>query len=77
MNIEERTVNMLLTEKHLSRQKQLIMPQPERLHKVKKSMGAIRHVLGERKREKLAQHALKMAAREESEKGLASEETKP
>lgn len=42
--------NMLLTEEQLSRRKQLIFPQPGRLQKVAKSMGAIRHVLGERKR---------------------------
>lgn len=43
--------NMLLTEQQLSRRKGLVFPQPERMHKVRKSMGAIRHVLGERKRE--------------------------
>jgi predicted nucleic acid-binding OB-fold protein len=45
---------MLLTEIHLSRLNNLRMPQPDRLRKVKKSMGAIRHVLGERKRAKIA-----------------------
>ena len=45
---------MLLTEQQLSRRKQIIFPQPERLHKVRKSMGAIRQVLGERKRERIA-----------------------
>lgn len=49
---------MLLTEKQLSRRKGIIFPQPERFKKVQKSMGAIRHVLGERKREKLASLAL-------------------
>ena len=44
---------MLLTEQQLSRRKQIIFPQPERLKKVRKSMGAIRHVLGERKRERI------------------------
>jgi large subunit ribosomal protein L47 len=48
--------NMLLTEQQLSRRKQLPFPQPERLTKVQKSMGAIRQVLGERKREKVAAH---------------------
>jgi Mitochondrial 39-S ribosomal protein L47 (MRP-L47) len=48
--------NMLLTEQQLSRRKQLSFPQPERLTKVQKSMGAIKQVLGERKREKVAAH---------------------
>ena len=34
------------------------MVQPERRKKVRKSMGAIKHVLGERKREKIADHKL-------------------
>lgn len=42
--------NMLLTEKQLSRRKNIIFPQPDRIRKVRKSMGAIKHVLGERKR---------------------------
>jgi large subunit ribosomal protein L47 len=45
--------NMLLTEQQLSRRKSLNFPQPERIRKVRKSMGAIKHVLGERKREHL------------------------
>jgi ribosomal protein L29 len=50
---------MLLTEKYLSGVNNLRMPQPDRLQKVKKSMAAIRHVLGERKRAKIAAyHAL-------------------
>ena len=48
--------NMLLTEQQLSRRRQLIFPQPERFKKVQKSMGAIRQVLGERKRVKVAAH---------------------
>jgi hypothetical protein len=64
--------NMLLTELKLSSRSQLIMPQPERLQKVKKSMGAIRHVLGERKQEKLAALALRRAQMEEDEKGRVS-----
>ena len=48
--------NMLLTEQQLSRRRQLIFPQPERFQKVQKSMGAIRQVLGERKRAKVAAH---------------------
>lgn len=46
---------MLLTEQQLSRRKGLNFPQPERIKKVRKSMGAIKHVLGERKREHLSQ----------------------
>jgi Mitochondrial 39-S ribosomal protein L47 (MRP-L47) len=45
---------MLLTEEQLSRRKGLVFPQPERIRKVRKSMGAIKHVLGERKRHHLA-----------------------
>jgi large subunit ribosomal protein L47 len=48
--------NMLLTEQQLSRRRQVTFPQPERLYKVQKSMGAIKQVLGERKREKVAVH---------------------
>jgi Mitochondrial 39-S ribosomal protein L47 (MRP-L47) len=47
--------NMLLTEQQLSRRKGLNFPQPDRILKVRKSMGAIKHVLGERKREHLIQ----------------------
>jgi Mitochondrial 39-S ribosomal protein L47 (MRP-L47) len=46
--------NILLTELQLSRRRGLIFPQPERMKKVQKSMGAIRQVLGERKRVKIA-----------------------
>ena len=63
---------MLLTEMKLSARKQIIMPQADRLQKVKKSMGAIRHVLGERKREKLAVVALRHSQMEEDEKGSSS-----
>lgn len=58
---------MLLTELQLSRRRQLIFPQPERMRKVQKSMGAIRQVLGERKRVKVAQHASDMEAAMNSE----------
>lgn len=51
--------NMLKTEAYLARVNQINFPQPERLRKVRKSMGAIRQVLGERKREKIAAAALK------------------
>ncbi|CAJ1970263.1 unnamed protein product [Cylindrotheca closterium] len=46
--------NMLLTEQQLSRTRQLIFPQPQRMKKVQKSMAAIKQVLGERKRSKIA-----------------------
>lgn len=48
--------NMLLTERQLSRRRKIVFPQPQRLMKVRKSMGAIKHVLGERKRKKIAEH---------------------
>ena len=50
---------MLLTEQQLSRRRQLIFPQPDRFKKVQKSMGAIRQVLGERKRETVAAHLVR------------------
>lgn len=49
---------MLLTERQICRSNRLEFPQPERFRKVQKSMGAIRHVMGERKREKIAQFEL-------------------
>lgn len=55
---------MLLTEANLSRRRDLLFPQPERRRKVRKSMGAIRAVLGERKRDKLAQVALRRMAKQ-------------
>ncbi len=42
---------MLTTEAELCRRRSEYFPQPERRQKVKKSMGAIKQVLGERKRE--------------------------
>lgn len=42
--------NMLTTEAELSRRSSEYFPQPDRRQKVKKSMGAIKQVLGERKR---------------------------
>jgi large subunit ribosomal protein L47 len=75
--------NMLLTEQQLSRRRQLIFPQPERFKKVQKSMGSIRQVLGERKRETVAAHLarheeklqtkeLELAARMMDEVGINS-----
>ena len=57
--------NMILTEKNLSRRHGILFPQPERQKKVQKSMAAIRTVLGERKRDAIAKHALKMSLQEE------------
>lgn len=53
---------MLLTEKNLCRRIGIFFPQPERWKKVKRSMAAIRTVLGERKRVKVKEHLLKMQA---------------
>ncbi len=50
--------NMLLTEANLARRHGYQMIQTDRRKKVRKSMGAIRHVLGERKRAKIADHKL-------------------
>lgn len=61
--------NMLLTEANIHRRGQMYLPQPDRLQKVKKSMGAIKAVLGERKRDAIAQTALKQAMMEEQLKG--------
>ena len=47
---------MLLTETNLARRHGYEMVQPERRQKVRKSMGAIKHVLGERKRKKIKEH---------------------
>lgn len=46
--------NMLLTESNLARRHSYEMIQPDRRRKARKSMGAIKHVLGERKRKKIA-----------------------
>jgi len=52
--------NMLMTESEIARRYGQYFPQPERKEKVKKSMGAIKQVLGERKREKITYHRAKM-----------------
>jgi len=59
---------MLLTEKKLSRRHGILLPQQERQTKVKHSMKAIKVVLGERKRDAIAQHALRMAEKELQER---------
>ncbi|KAL7565015.1 hypothetical protein ACA910_020727 [Epithemia clementina (nom. ined.)] len=61
--------NMLLTELQISRRKQIIFPQKERFIKVRRSMKAIKTVLGERKRAAIAAFAeLKMLEEVEQEK---------
>ena len=52
---------MLMTEANLARRHGYEMVQPERRRKVRKSMGAIKHVLGERKRKKIADHKAYLA----------------
>ena len=47
---------MLLTESNLARRHMYEMVQPDRRRKVQKSMGAIKQVLGERKRKKIADY---------------------
>jgi len=47
---------MLLTETNLARRHGYDMLQPDRRRKVQKSMGAIKHVLGERKNKKINEH---------------------
>jgi len=63
---------MLLTETNICRQNGVYFPQKDRQQKVKKSMAAIKTVFGERKRDKIAQHALK--ALEDDEKRNGQEE---
>lgn len=65
---------MLLTEQQLSRRKGIIFPQPERMKKVRKSMGAIKQVLGERKRDKLGRLAMEKEAPDQSEEKMDVEE---
>ena len=48
--------NMLLTETNLARRHGYNMVQPNRRQKVRKSQGAIKHTLGERKRKKINAH---------------------
>mmetsp|Transcript_8376 Transcript_8376/g.18071 ORF Transcript_8376/g.18071 Transcript_8376/m.18071 type:complete len:220 (+) Transcript_8376:141-800(+) len=67
--------NMLLTEQQLSRRRQLIFPQPDRFKKVQKSMGAIRQVLGERKRETVAAHLVRHEEKELAKQMTAEMDT--
>ena len=62
---------MLMTEAHLARRNGIFMPQPYRQHKVKKSMGAIKTVLGERKRQKISE----FNARRQQQQELLDAET--
>lgn len=59
--------NMLLTEKYLSETNNVKFPQPHRWTKVKRSMKAIRVVLGERKRERAAERALEEMTMDDSD----------
>ena len=63
--------NMLMTEQQLSHRKGIRFPQPDRVRKVQKSMGAVRQVLGERKREKIK---LFLLQKEMSTRDAAEEE---
>jgi len=65
---------MLLTEAYISNRNGSYFPQPERRHKVKRSMAAIKVVLGERKRDNIAQHALKMSRLMDETKGVLVDE---
>ena len=47
---------MLLTEGNLARRHGYELVQPNRRKKVVKSMGAVKHVMGERKRKKIGAH---------------------
>jgi len=58
--------NMLLTEANLSRRRGIVFPQSTRRQKVKKSMGAIKVVLAERKRDRQAQQSLESARQQEN-----------
>lgn len=64
--------NMLLTEKQILRRRNLEFPQADRWRKVKKSMGAIRHVMGDRKKEKIAEGKQKSREQEEELKNQSA-----
>lgn len=68
---------MLLTESELCRRHSEYFPQPERRLKVRKSMGAIKQVLGERKRQRISNiMKLQEAQSAENEDIAQIEETK-
>jgi Mitochondrial 39-S ribosomal protein L47 (MRP-L47). len=62
---------MLLTESNICRQNGVYFPQKERQQKVKKSMAAIKVVLGERKRDKIAQSALNAMQEQDETENLS------
>ena len=64
---------MLMTEAHLARRNGIFMPQPYRQHKVKKSMGAIKTVLGERKRQKISEFNARRQQQQQQEELLDAE----
>ena len=68
---------MLMTESELCRRHSEYFPQPDRKTKVKKSMAAIKQVLGERKRQRtssIMQLQLEQADAGKSEETKANEE---
>ena len=58
--------NMLNTEKRFAVNQGVVFPQHERRSKVRDGMKAIKHVMGERKRERIAQHALRIIEQKEA-----------
>jgi hypothetical protein len=66
---------MLLTESNLARRHAYELVQPDRRRKVRKSMGAIKQVLGERKRKKIADHRAYLAELERFESLAMSSST--
>lgn len=60
--------NMLLTESELCRRNAEYFPQPERRQKLKKSMGAIRQVMGERKRDRISMFYMRREMEEKKHK---------
>jgi hypothetical protein len=60
---------MLLTKQQISRRQQLVFPQKDRFVKVRKSMGAIKQVLGERKIAAIAHHREKKMLEQLKQKG--------
>jgi large subunit ribosomal protein L47 len=59
---------MLLTESELCRRNAEYFPQPERRQKLKKSMGAIRQVMGERKRDRISMFYMRREMEEKKHK---------
>lgn len=63
--------NMLFTEGHIARVSANYLSQPERAKKVKRSMAAIKCVLGEREREQIARDDALQASMEGDEIAIA------